>query len=371
MYPQKRLFFRVGLLSLLLLVLVIVPPLAAQDAPAVALPALADLEAGQWHVIETGGETLCARGTPYNFQVRPAADPDADLLIHFQGGGACWSGLLCREGSSVFRDRPLEGALGRGTGIFDVENPQNPFSDFTYVLVSYCTGDVHTGINDVEYTSNDTPFTLHHRGAINANAVLDWVFANVEGPQTIMVTGSSAGAYGAIHHAPTIMDAYPDSRVVILGDAGVGAIPEGWDVLQTWGLFDSLPPDFAETFDPATFVINDMYLTYGEAYPDNMFAQYTTTADSVQIAFFFSMGEMRPWWGVAEPLLDELEAEMDNFASYVIGGDLHTIVGQPEFYTYEVEGVPVREWVTSLLATNDTGSVRCTVCDSPEPEPGE
>ena len=47
----------------------------------------------------------------------------------------------------------------------------------------YCTGDVHLGDRDAPYTvSNDQgekrQFTIHHRGQVNAMAVLKWVQAN-------------------------------------------------------------------------------------------------------------------------------------------------------------------------------------------------
>ena len=83
------------LLIVLLVVLVAVPFSLAQDMD---MPSLDDMSVGEWMQINPGGETMCARGEDYKFFVRPA---DSDkLLIHFQGGGACWDDLSCSLGNA-------------------------------------------------------------------------------------------------------------------------------------------------------------------------------------------------------------------------------------------------------------------------------
>lgn len=344
----------------------------AQDTE---LPSLADLDAGTWNVLLPGEETICSRGDPYAFQVMPAANPDADKLhIHFQGGGACWNLGMCREDSPrrYFSDVAIDEPYDIATGIMDIDNPDNPFGeDYHTVVVGYCTGDVHVGNRSVTYAASTNEVTIQHMGAVNAAAVLAWTFANFTDPAQVVISGSSAGAYGAIHHAPFVMDHYAGAPVVMIGDGGVGVIPVGWSVMAQWGLFDTVPEQYAGYYDPATFTANDLYRTYGGAYPQNTFAEYTTTADNVQVAFSRLMGILTPWDVEMFAMLDELEAEMGNFSSYVAGGSLHTILSQPEFYTYEVEGVTVYEWMADLLDGDGAESVRCAVCDDePLPEMG-
>lgn len=340
--------------------------ITAQDSGA-DLPAFADLEPGVAHVLAPGGDTLCSRGTPYHFQVLPAAAESNNLQIHFQGGGACWNDGMCGDGEDqTFLDAASDTPVEIDTGMWDRANPDNPLADYHRVFVSYCTGDVHVGNQLVTYGEGDAAFDIAHYGAINAEAVLDWVYANFDAPERIAVTGSSAGAYGAIHFAPRIMAQYPETPVVMLGDAGVGVTPVGWEVLGQWGLFDTLPEGYEDAFDPATFTINELYLTYGADFPQNTFAQFTTSGDTVQIGFSFLMGTIR-WENQMYGLLGELDAELDNFASYVIGGDLHTILSQPQFYTYAVDGVPFYAWLDALL-NGEVETIQCEVCEDPEME---
>src|SRR5688572_15489134 len=91
-FGDRSMKFKILLVSLLVLVAVLLPAsVMAQDD----LPAWSELPMGQWSMVPAGGETICSNGTPYSFFVRPAETESDKLLIHFQGGGACWFGAIC------------------------------------------------------------------------------------------------------------------------------------------------------------------------------------------------------------------------------------------------------------------------------------
>jgi hypothetical protein len=340
------------------------------------LPTLDDLEAG-WNSFSPSGESVCARGTPFHFFVRPAPDGNTDkLMVYFQGGGACWNGFTCRIGGT-FDDTVSENPqdeLGQYNGIFDFENSANPVADYNIVFIPYCTADVHVGDATVEYMNG---LSIQHNGVKNTFAVLDWVFANFDAPSEIIVTGSSAGAYGAIYHAPLLIEQYPEARTLQFGDAGVGATPVGWEVLQTWGMFNNLPmavPQMAEV-DPDTFTLNVLYDSFAEYYPDALFSQYTTAADEVQIYFYdFSAldvpeDEKQTWDAIMTANLESLNGAHANFRSMIVGGTSHTILALPEFYNFSVDGVRVRDWFAALAAGEPLDSLACAECADAEVTP--
>lgn len=322
-----------------------------------SLSAQDDLISETWNEIAPGGETICSRGTPYSFFVRPA-DPEK-LMIHFQGGGACWNSFFCAAGSmqtfddSVVAEQDLEYLT---EGLFDYDNPENPVSDYTSVLVPYCTGDIHTGNAEVDY-GNDV--VIQHRGAVNANAVLDWVYENYPDPSQVFVNGCSAGAYGAIFHAYRIAQNYPDAQFTVLGDAGVGVVQEGWMGFVDWGLFEHLGdymPSLADVA-PEDFTTSLLYESTAEALPEAFLAQYTTAADEVQIAFFNLQGGLPENWSPrARAELDRL-GELPNFASYTAAGDVHCIIPLAELYEYEVDGLRLVDWIAALVAGEAVESV--------------
>jgi hypothetical protein len=48
--------------------------------------------------------------------------------------------------------------------------------------------------------------------------------------------------------------------------------------------------------------------------------------------------------------------------SYVAPGDEHTVVGDAEFYTEEVDGQALVDWVTKLIEREPVDDVHCDEC---------
>lgn len=348
----------VGVVGVLVIAIAVLVPVAFTQPPP---PDPDGLEEGEWNVFKPGGETICSDGSEYSFFVRPGADADK-LLIYFQGGGACWNTFTC---AGQFYDRTVgtpEEEVGGYQGIFDYENAENPFTEYTTVFIPFCTGDVHVGDATVDYTS---ALTVEHNGAVNAQSALDWTYQTYAEPSEVVVTGSSAGAIGAVYFSPQVMAQYPDAKVAAFGDGEVGAAPAGWSVLEHWNMYENLT--LPEDADPETFIINDIYLTAGALYPDNQFAQFTTTGDEVQITFYdFSENDGTPWLDVMYSFIDALEAEMPNFRAFIAGGKQHTILATPGFYTFVIDGVRFVDWFTAWLNGEDVENLRCEDCEVEE-----
>lgn len=334
----------------------------AQDSQPAELPALDTLENG-WSTLVPGGDTVCSRGTPYQFFVRKAENPTDKLLIYFQGGGACWNALTCREDGGTFDDAvgTLEQEVLGYDGVFNYENPANPLIDYNVVFVPYCTGDIHIGDTSTRYLT----IGIEHRGVDNSMSALNWAFSNFSTPQQIVIAGTSAGAYGAIYFTPLVAEQYPDATIVQHGDAGVGVSPVGWDVLQTWDIYANIPQFETVSIDPETFEIRFLY-EGAASYPNVQLSQFTTNADDVQTLFYsFSAPGGAPWTDGMYASLETLDA-LPNFSSYVAGGELHTVLARPEFYTLTSNGVKFVDWFTALVKGEDVENVRCVACETEE-----
>ncbi len=319
--------------------------------------------APEWEQIRPGGETLCGRGTPYAFYVNRGRDA-RKLHIHFIGGGACWNSLNCSPAVDLFRDEviPYEAILYDASlreGVFDLERPENPLRDYATVLISYCTGDVHVGSRTVNYTPN---LTVHHKGYINAKAALEWVYENFPEADKVLVSGCSAGSYGAIMHANSIFSRYPQAMHRLIGDSGVGVITPQWDGLQTWGFYENLAKELPELADVQhdPFIINQLYAANSRRYPKALLTQFTTAADSVQI-FFYGLQGGRDWQAGMYARLEALE-ELPNFRAFISGGSAHCILPYNRFYTYQANGTPFRDWVADLMEGRDVPTLKCQNC---------
>ncbi len=313
-----------------------------------------------WQEIRPGGATACSDGSPWRFYVaQGAADK---VIINFQGGGACWDAATCNPQSRLYTTRLQIQDLQAGQGVFNRNNPENPFRDWTHVFVPYCTADLHWGNNTARYGD----LTIQHKGAVNARQAVLWVFNNIPNPQNVMVTGCSAGGYGSIMWAPYFMRRYPNANVVQMGDAALGVAPASFFPVasSTWGIQSALP-GWIGGLEPGKLGSNDLYKAFAQAYPNRSFAQYSTLLDEVQI-FFYSLilSQPRPtpeiaqqWAQGALANLASIKQSAPNFYSYLAPGAKHCIIGRPEFYTTKVGDVSFAEWVRKLVSDGKPGDV--------------
>ena len=309
-----------------------------------------------------------------------------NLVVYFQGGGACWNWLTCLPylPSQIYTpdvtdaDNP---ALSP-SGIFDLDNPNNPFKDWSFVFIPYCTGDIHLGSKDATYYypySPGQPWTIHHRGFDNFLVVLEWITENFKKPHEIFVTGSSAGSYGAMGGFPWIKEAYPKSKVSVLGDAGMGVTPPQFNTRVIWN--SQLPPwIFGE--NPPTIPNREIWKAIAEYYPHSKLAEFTNAWDMTQIFFydFILQTLVLPHVGSCASWNDQMLAGVDdkqeapNYRSYVAAGTIHTILGRPEVYTENSANVPFLDWLSAMVdnqgGTHGHGgipweNVECIECGAP------
>ncbi len=227
----------------------------------VALQATAKPAAeGPWTIHEDLAPVVGADGKTYSATCSglPGTDPEfkfwsktgasKSLVIYFEGGGACWDNLTCTFpiGSGLPSPAPqfYVPQIFPGTnpanysGLFEQANPANPVKDWSFVYIPYCTGDIHGGSATRQYFNAGNPFlpasyTIQHRGFDNFMVVLDWIKKNFDAPKSILVTGSSAGGYGATANFPYVADSYPNAHMYVLADASQGVSTPAFDTGNT------------------------------------------------------------------------------------------------------------------------------------------
>ena len=93
--------------------------------------------------------------------------------------------------------------------------------DWNIVYLTYCTGDVHTG-NKVTAYSDDTGSTAwFHRGAVNAQAVAQWMASNLpKQPAHLLLTGFSAGGVGSTALYADFRETIKPRKMALLADSG-------------------------------------------------------------------------------------------------------------------------------------------------------
>lgn len=319
-----------------------------------------------WTEINPGGDAICARGTPYRFWVRPGNVNR--LLVFFEGGGGCWNAATCREGSSFFDDTVDAGDSPQGQrGIFDLDNPDNPFRDYYMVYIPYCTGDVHWGDNVQTYRDTQGEVSINHTGFRNAQTAIDWIIGQFSDPDNIFVTGCSAGSIGSIAWAPYLIRQYPQTHVAQLGDSEAFLFDRPIDLQVDYRAHDNFPAWIPATqaIQPGRFSMPEYYVAIADYYPDYTFAQYNTAADAVQIRYFQALDNTSASWPDAlARSLAQIEADAPNFRSFTAGGAAHCILPFDRFYSYRVEQARFRDWVADLAADRPVTTIRCGQCEA-------
>lgn len=375
LHPSIRL---AALAPLLLLITACGPDARAGNVgDGAQLPDRTALDEG-WNSLRPGGRTTCPVGDDYRFFVRSAA---AERLVFFLfGGGACWNSETCEpddDAPYVPQMQPSHHP-DRQDGIFALDHPDNPFSEYSMVVVPYCTGDVHLGDREATYTLADTAdgqdgasrtFTVPHRGQSNVGAALDWVRANFDEPEQIVVTGSSAGGVATPFWADRMARLYPEARVVGLGDAAGGYRSDSMKTVEEerWGLPEVIQrhPGW-ESFDGPRLGIERLYITAARGTPNLELYQFDQAHDAAQRNYLELAGSE----GADLPTLirenrRDIRAAMDAFRSFTVGGFEHTVMMRSAFYFYESDGHRFRDWVAAIVAGDTVPSVECTTCDRP------
>jgi hypothetical protein len=224
------------------------------------------LLAGFWQKIELPG-TVCSNGSPYKFFVNYASSSN-NLVVTFEGGGACWDYGSCAGNGG------LRGAANTN-GIADDHmvkleflplnrrDASNPVGDWNMVFLPYCTGDLHTGNLDATYANPDptaAPLVYRHRGHDNMVRVIQWLAGTFPTVPRLLVTGYSAGGSGSLINYHFIRKGMAGVQCgYLLDDSGPIFPSAGYSgplhrkVREAWNLdplIDEVAADFAG-LDPA------------------------------------------------------------------------------------------------------------------------
>lgn len=324
------------------------------------------------------------------------------ILIFMEGGGACWhynncSGILANTPASI---NNMEGyspeimfdmttsylnkignqnidavALGYG-GIFDFINTDNPFKDWTFVFLPYCTADLHTGDADTTYTDPTNAanqITIRHRGHANFSVAMEWIKNNYPNATDIVTAGASAGAYGAIINFPFVQDAYPSANHTVIIDAGGAVISTDFQQngLSNWNM--QLPNSttipgtafiYFDQLNPTTIDFTTLTQTVANHYTGASFGQHNSYWDKLQVMFYNVMlnitnklswvsyeGVWCDWQTAMTSIIDNTNANVNssNYTFYMGTGDGHTMLKYDDFYNMSANGSSMVSWVNNLM----------------------
>lgn len=318
----------------------------------------------QWTWVDIPG-ARCRDGSSTGIGVRlnPASDK---VFIYLEGGGACFNGTTCAISLSGFDSKAFgawAGTVGK-LGIFDTYPPSNPVRDWNAVYVPYCTGDVHVGSVSNKAVPGG-PSGQEFVGYENINLYLKRLVPTFAHASQVLLTGVSAGGFGAAFNYDRVASAFCPTPVVLLDDSGppmadpylAPCLQKQWRDL--WDIDQTLPPSCSGcTGADGGGIVN--YASYLSArWPDSRMGLISSTHDSVISTFFGfghdSCGVPLPLSGAQfaaglADLRDGYLASSGHWSTYFVNSITHTYLIGPGFYTTKVGDKPLTSWVKELIA---------------------
>lgn len=256
--------------------------------------AITGLTASTWKWVSIPG-TSCRDGTETGIGVNLGTKTD-HLMIYLEGGGACFNDTTCSymnpshfDSSNFATQIGAEGELG----IFNRADSKNPVADWSFVYVPYCTGDIHAGNNP----AGNVPGLGVQKFVGYANVGLDLqrVVPTFPGLKQVLLTGISAGGFGAAANYVQVAKAFSPVPVSLLDDSGPAMEnPYNATCLQMlcdslWGLDKgSLQDCDGECTNPASYQL-DFIKHVAKTYPNVPLGLIESTQDAV-ITLFYGFG---------------------------------------------------------------------------------
>lgn len=310
-------------------------------APVAAAP-------GVWTWVDVPG-SACDDGSPTGFALDPGAGDD--LFIYFQGGGACWDYNTCFVLNAAVHGpfgQPQWSALAPtiNVGPFNRTRATNPFRASSYVFIPYCTGDLHGGSHVATYQALDTR-TYHHVGRLNAVLTLARLAATWPHPSRVVVSGTSAGGFGATLNYDLFRAAFPAATGALVDDAGPflegEGIPSGvrgpW--FDTWHLGDVVDP----LCPTCRTDLSGLYAALSTRHPTDRLALLSVLTDPVISAYFMlSLDQFQA--DLRKTVADRFDPTA-NARVYLLSGTQHGLL--PTTATTTSQNVLLEAWLDRLV----------------------
>ncbi len=331
---------------------------------------LPDAPEGEWNWIDFP-ESSCRSGSSTGIGVRYGEVNK--VVIYFMGGGACFNATTCGLNPGNYGQLDFAGFTGGAgeSGIFNPNDSNNPTYNWSHVYIPYCTGDVHFGSNPGVMVPGLLGGPQDFVGFDNVTMYLDRIVPTFIDAEQVLVTGESAGGFGAALNYDRIADAFPNTPVTLLDDSGPplsdsylhACLQQQWREL--WGFDETLPEACTDCFGPDGGGIYQLAPYLANKHGNQKMALISSTGDDV-IRLFFGFGITEPddpcggsllpvpmeQWFFEDGLYDLRDNILDGspvWGSYLIDSTTHTWIGGDSLFSTEVDGVKLHDWVTDLV----------------------
>lgn len=304
--------------------------------------------------------SLCMGSEETGVWIRQGRDEDK-LMVYFQEGGGCFNLITC--GTAYSNPTGFSGNGNPGySGAFDPNDSRNAWKDYSIVFIPYCSGDVHFG----NFKSTPPLSGLREfRGRANLNLVMQRLVPTFPKTKDLVVTGESAGGFGALANFDFVLLGWPNLESRTLVDDSGPIFHDKYlatclqrQMRDLWGITDTMPPDCPQCTNSEGGGLFEIYEFLQKKYPQAKLALINAVNDAV-ISFFFGFSNNDNQCNALLPgLLPVFEEGIRNasetffgprFATMLFPGSAHTFLTRNSFFSEQHDGVLLHDWLTQLM----------------------
>ena len=339
----------------------------------------------QWTYVPIEG-AVCRNGNPTGILVNrnPASDK---YFIFLEEGAACFNGFSCAV-AFTFDPAEAPARIAKIEATFGASNrmtPNNPFADWNLIFVPYCSGDIYAGNAENQMVAGTN---YQFKGYNNVTLIFERVLATTPNASQIVLSGSSAGGWGAGYNYPKARAMFPSSEVILIIDSasymGNAYLPACWQkrMRDTWNLNTTLPADCAGCLNsPDGSFAEQLIMHVLQTYPDFRGGLLETSEDA-QMRMMLGFGEnncfgMDAFFPPDYPaikfteglrnLRDQIVAPYPGFRVFFDTGTTHAFISHttygellatfPPRMDAMVQGVTVADWLHQAVGGGQWNSV--------------
>jgi len=316
-------------------------------------------EVGKWYRITPEG-TKSSDGSEWHGLIK--VGKENKVAVYFFGGGASISGYTSERGNEFFATKAsIQDFVALGGISSDSE--ENPFRDWTFLVLPYATGDFHSGTGEYHYLKNNVEKTVYHTGYDNYSSFIEKARQYVGEPDTLLVTGFSAGGFATSLLADDVIGRFPSAtNVTVCVDSSL-LLYDGWH--ETAADLWKSPKEISDRLTGNNIVL------------DSLTALYQKRGDSVKILFdcsyrddtlqqyqsFIRTGKMEKnkengdiFQKDLKQMAEDLQNNIPGIGIYIwnydqdnsTGNTQHTIISSNLFDKLE-DDISVAEWIIAAV----------------------
>lgn len=181
-------------------------------------------EIGKWYRV-TPETAKSSNGAEWHGILRKGSENK--LVVYFFGGGVSITEETSRGGKEFYAE-DMTGQDFVSTWGIGSNDAANPFKDWSFLVIPYASGDFHSGTGEYRYTEGGKEKVIYHQGYTNYSAFIEKTKQYIGNPDTLLVTGFSAGGFATSLLADDVIDRFPTAEnITVCVDSSL-ILYDGW-----------------------------------------------------------------------------------------------------------------------------------------------